>query len=454
MKFTLSRVVKQIGLDGAIAYTSLFRLLQAAGGLITVFFVANYLNEIEQGYYYTFISLTGLQVFFELGLNSVIVQFVAHETSHLHLDIGGKILGEAKYISRLSYLLRFCFKWYMFFSVFLIVGLLLLGVFFFESYSHADSQLEWRSPWLCLCVLSALNLLISPIFSFLQGLGKVKEIAQLRFFQQILVYGAVAYGFIFGYGLFVPAINLLVLIISGIALILTYKFDRILKFIWLFPASEEMNYFKDIFPFQWKIAISWASGYFIYQAFSPILFVFEGPELAGKMGMTMAILNGVQGLSNSWMTTKTPVYARLIAKKQYVELDRLFDKTMMQSVSIISLTLLLVFCLLVLFEKCSISFYSIRVDKKIIGKIPLVFLILTAIMNQITFSWALYLRSHKKEPYLLYSVVMALLIVFSTYILTDRFGILGMTGGYFVVTLIMFTWARNIFYKSKSDWHV
>ncbi|MFK2504393.1 hypothetical protein ACIXPB_19920, partial [Bacteroides fragilis] len=89
-----------------------------------------------------------------------------------------------------------------------------------------------------------------------------------------------------------------------------------------------MDYKTEIFPYQWKIALSWISGYFIFQLFNPVLFATEGAVIAGQMGMTLAALNGIQSLSLSWMTTKIPLYSGLIAQKQYRQLDIIFNRTL------------------------------------------------------------------------------------------------------------------------------
>ena len=53
-------------MDGAIAYSSAARIIQAVANLLTIFFIATLLSSDEQGYYYTFASVVGIQVFFEL----------------------------------------------------------------------------------------------------------------------------------------------------------------------------------------------------------------------------------------------------------------------------------------------------------------------------------------------------------------------------------------------------
>ena len=53
-----------------------------------------------------------------------------------------------------------------------------------------------------------------------------------------------------------------------------YNFER--------EATDTISYMKEIFPNQWKIALSWVSGYFIFHFFNPVLFA-EGPVVAGQM---------------------------------------------------------------------------------------------------------------------------------------------------------------------------
>ena len=42
---------------------------------------------------------------------------------------------------------------------------------------------------------------------------------------------------------------------------------------------------------QWKIAISWTSGYLAFQLFTPLLFRYQNATVAGQMGMTIYISN-------------------------------------------------------------------------------------------------------------------------------------------------------------------
>lgn len=49
----LKTLASKLGIDKSIFFTSLARVIQAVGGVISILFVARYLTEIEQGFYYT-----------------------------------------------------------------------------------------------------------------------------------------------------------------------------------------------------------------------------------------------------------------------------------------------------------------------------------------------------------------------------------------------------------------
>lgn len=119
-----------LGVDRAIGFSIATRIIQAIGSLLSVFFIMLTLDVNEQGFYYTFGSIIGIQLFFELGITSNIVQFVAHETALLSWNTEFDLRGDAKHLSRLSSVLHLCIKYFSigaFFFVFcFIIGWVLV----------------------------------------------------------------------------------------------------------------------------------------------------------------------------------------------------------------------------------------------------------------------------------------------------------------------------------------
>ena len=65
-----------LGLNYHVLTTLLFRGWSIAAGGATLLLLPIFLDATEQGYYYTFTYVLALQIFFELGLNQVVTQFV------------------------------------------------------------------------------------------------------------------------------------------------------------------------------------------------------------------------------------------------------------------------------------------------------------------------------------------------------------------------------------------
>lgn len=451
MKF-LRQLASKVGIDKAIFFTSLARVIQAAGGVISILFVARYLTGEEQGFYYTFGSIVAIQIFFELGLNGIITQYVAHEASFLHWDSKLVLVGEQKYLSRLSSLLHFCVKWYLAFAGALLVTLILVGFVFFGKYGNHEN-ISWRIPWILLAVGTALNLLLAPILAFIEGLGKVKEVAKIRLYQQTIGLLIVWSGLALGAKLYVSGLNCLVAV-SLIASILYFgDFRKLLVNIWCVALTDKVNYRHEIFPYQWKIALSWVSGYFIFQLFNPVLFATEGAVVAGQMGMTLAALNGIQSLSLSWITTKVPLFSGLIAQKNYAQLDKIFNLTLKQSVSINGLFLLVMLLGIFIIRYFHIVIGGMDLGNRFLPYFPMVLMMIPLFVNQFVNSWAIYLRCHKQEPFLLNSIVAGILCCLSTVLLGKYFGVLGITGGYCFITCAMSFWGCWIFVTKKKEWH-
>ena len=397
---SLKELARRLGVDKSIAYSSGARVVQAFTGVASIFFIAQFLSKTEQGFYYTFGSITALQVFFELGLTNIITQYVAHENSHLSWRDSRNMEGDERSHSRLAYLLRFSVKWYSIIGIIFFAVLLIAGYYFFEIYSPAAENVSWIWPWVMLSIGTVLNLFISPLLSILMGIDKMKDVMKMRFYQQIIIPATIWIGLALNFKLYVVGISSLLSVVFVITYCFATDLKQILVNLWKVKITHKISYLKEIFPYQWKIALSWVSGYFIFQLFNPVLFATEGAVVAGQMGMTLAAINGISAFSQSWINTKIPLWSKLIALKDYFELDRVF-KTTMRQVSIVCLGLILIFVVGIAWLKA----FKIPLGYRFLNWLPLILMLIPLFLNQWTAGWATYLRCHKKEPFLLNSIV-------------------------------------------------
>jgi len=239
-------------------------------------------------------------------------------------------------------------------------------------------------------------------------------------------------------------------------LLLTYRLN-LLKILLLFlkvTITDSISYIKEIFPYQWKIALSWVSGYFVFQLFNPVLFAAEGAIVAGQMGMTLSAINAVQALSMSWMSTKIPLYSKLIALKDYIQLDKIFKNTLYHMIFVCVLSMIAFFSCIVFLRGFDITINDVHISDRFLPYIPILLLLSASLANQFVGAWATYMRCHKQEPLVLQSVVVSILVMTSTFLFGRYFGVIGVTLGYSIITVfVSLPWTYFIFKSKKIEWH-
>lgn len=448
MKVTghLPRVRQALGLDRAVSYTLLGRGWSILAGPVTMMMIAHFLSAEEQGYYYTFYSVLSLQIFFELGLSIVILQFASHEMSGLEWTEQGTLDGDPVAKARLAGLLNRSMRWYTTVALLMVVTLIPGGILFFRS-NHADSSVMWLVPWIAVVIVEAGNITMSPVVAVVEGCGKVSEIALNRFYQGILGSAATWIMLTSHAGLIVTPV------LSAVNLLwwANWVYRKRLPFLRdLSGWANQGNVFdwkREVWPFQWKIALSGISGYFIFLIFNPILFMFHGAKTAGQMGMSLSVMSALATVAAAWVGTKASPFGILIAQKQYDRLDKLFFPALWRSTGVMVVASgLFLAADLVLFRMHH------RLSERVLPPVPLAFFVATTVLNHVLGAEAVYLRAHKTEPFLWLSVIVALLVASSTYFL-GRGSVEAMMAGNFAVTFFGLIWGTWIFVQKRAQWH-
>jgi O-antigen/teichoic acid export membrane protein len=442
------RLRKIIGLDRAIIYTIFARGWASAAGLVTIALIARFLSSAEQGYYYTFGSLVALQLVFELGFSMVIQQMASHECAHLKITDKDMIEGNPVGHARLASVLQKSVRWYSIASILMLCTIAPAGLYFFTTHGSANQIVSWHGPWLLVALMSSMAFQIDPVFSFLEGCGYVPQVAQTRFSQAItgslLAWSALA----LHHGLFAPAMMIAGQVLAG-GFYLLRRRRLLISLLRHVPGTHRIQWWKEVWPFQWRIAISSLSGYFIFQLFIPVLFAYWGPVPAGQMGMSLNISNALLSISISWVSTKMPLFGTLIARKEYGQLDHVFFRVLLQSSAV---------CLLGSFTTWTvISAMHARgyaLAHRMLPPLPFGILLLSMMVNHIVFCEALYLRAHKQEKFLTISILVAVFMTCSTYLLGRPFGAIGMVSGYLSINAcIALGGGTYTFLKYRTLWH-
>ena len=441
------KIPHYIGLDRAIAFTVLGRVVQGLGSVGSVLLIVHFLTAAEQGYYYALWSLVALQSVFELGFSFVILQVAAHERAHLEFHADGAITGSETAHARLASLLQRAVKWYTSAAVVMGIVLLLGGMRFFALHQEPQAPNIWIVPLRITVLACAITFSIGPVLSFLEGCGQVAQVARMRFFQSAVSVALSWSAMLSHHGLFSPA---MVLLGQGfVASVLLYSRRKLLiPLLRMRPAENGISWKREVWPFQWKIAVSWLCDYFIFQLFTPVLFAFRGPVEAGRMGLSMSIVMQMSAMMLAWMTTKAAPFGSLIAKRDTPELDRLFFRALRQSFVLFAGA-----AALVLMGVLAAPYILPRISRRIEDWPIFLLLLLTALSSHVVQSEAIYLRAHKCEPFLVQSIVIALSTAGSVVALAKTAGAMGVSLAYFVVLGVAGVISATMIFRTKrSQW--
>jgi hypothetical protein len=440
-----------VGLDDAVAYTLAARLLNILSSTGTVLLILHFFSPLEQGYYYTMLSLVALQMIFELGFSFVILQLAAHESAHLTLHPDGRIEGASAAHARLASVLQLTARWYLCAAAGLAAILLPLGTLLFSRHdahgaADAGAHVAWPGPWAAAVLAIALSFLLTPLISFLEGANHVRRVARARMHQalvgMVLSWGAIASG----HGLYAPAMVNLGWAAVGAALLFSRR--RLLMGLMRYQAGiHSVSWRKEVWPFQWKIAVSWLASYLSLQIFTPILFVFRGPLEAGRMGLSLSIVTYIPFLALCWITPKAAPFGRLVTLGRIGELDATFIRALKQSFALASAIAALCLIGIILMQRL-LPGIAARMESAGI----FVLLVAAAVGSFLVQGLAVYLRSFKREPYLVQSLGTAALTTALALLAVRRWGSLAIAADYFVISgVIGLAWAAAIFHRSRMS---
>ena len=181
--------------------------------------------------------------------------------------------------------------------------------------------------------MAALNFQLDPLLSFLEGCGYVPEVARLRFLQSVTGSLLAWIALMNHYGLLAPAMMLFGMAATAMVWLFG-KRKLLLGLLRHHSGTNRIQWNQEVWPFQWRIAVSWFCGYFLFSLFNPVLFAFRGPVEAGQMGMSLSLANAIQAIAVSWVSTKSAPFGTLIARREYQRLDHIFFRALQQSFAV------------------------------------------------------------------------------------------------------------------------
>jgi len=460
----LLRAARRAGVDRAVAFAILTRVWQLLTGPVTQFLIVVNFSRSTQDYYYAFGSLLGMQIFVELGLHVVIISVSSHEWAGLSF-VNGRITGNPVARSRLISLGRLMLKWYGATALLFAILMTMAGwAFFTNTTAHSASlsalenrpareMISWTAPWIALVLVNAMQLTILPLTAILEGCHQLSIMNRVRFWQgvagTIFVWCAVCAGA----GLWALVVSAIVRLAGDLYLI-AVPFREFFRAFRSQPEHDSVDWKREILPLQWRIAIQgvvlWLAGQL------PLLMVFRHlPEGdATRLGMTWTILTAVQAAAFAWVETRRPVFGSLIAAKRYKELDALFFRQVRVSTGVL-IAGSLCFTLFIYGINRRNEWLFVRLSERLLPVTETALLSAGFIAYLPAMCASIYVRAHKRDPFLIASTVSNLTVAACQLIPGWIYGVSGIVTGYFAaVTLLQTPWLLAIWWKFRREWHL
>lgn len=442
-----SRLGNRLGISRALVFSVLGRTWSVLAGPVTLVCIGRFLTREEQGFYYTFWSVLGLWVFFDLGLGLVIVQFASHERAALRIG-GGVIEGDENARARLASLFHLAMRWYGYAGVLMTAGVMPVGIFFFTKYRGAAAGVHWFWPWVLVAVTSTINMLIGPLTSILEGSGMLHDVALMRLLQAMTANASLWIALGAGAKLYAAVVLNGMMALFAIVW-LARKHRTFFRNLWnVRDHHSRIRWRDEIWPFQWRFAVSWMTGYFMFQILNPILFATAGAAVAGQMGMTLMVTTAIALFAQAWITTRAVDYGTFIASRDFARLDRTFRATLVQStVVIVTLSAGFMAAIEVLRR------LGHPLASRVLPPLPLTLLLVATVLNHIVSTEASYLRAFKREPFLAIFAPMCAATAAGSLVLSRSYGAVGMTAVLLVaVAVIGVGGGTALFLMKRREW--
>lgn len=440
----MSKHFIQNSMQDGIFYGIANRVWSLCAGVITILLLAKYLSSAALGYFYTFRSLLTLQVFFELGLTTCLASFFSHEFAELYWGPNGQIEGSAVHVARCWKIFNSAIRLFRILAILFFCSLLVFGYLFFSQY---HSQIHWVLPWSFAVIFAAVFLYFTPHMALIMGSGRTQDVYAVWLIGSMI--GSLSGWILLKYHLGLYAVmagnagNVI-----AIAVYL-FKFRRKLLHKIVYQGDVAFSWRKEIWPMQWRMAVTWMSGYFIYPLFTPVLFHYWGPAVAGRMGMTLNASNAILGICLVVINIRLPEMGKLIALQKWVALDKVYRFTLIISITAGILGTISGSILIAILQTYAQGLGSHFLPWRTAG------IIFICVINTVYNNAAgTYLRAHKAEPLMWQSLIVALIQAAGTLWAGKYYGATGEAISFLMISLLInfpVTFISRRYYKTK--WH-
>jgi hypothetical protein len=356
----------------------------ASGGLAMLaiaWLAARRLTGPELGFFFSFLSFGALVQLGDLGV------------SYAALQTAASLAGSGRR-AELPGLARHVARWNL--AAASAVTLLVAGLGI-ATFARDASAVRWLPPWLAYLAAVFVNQLTIPRIALREGAGRIAQMWTLRLVQEWVAGAACLVALHRGGALW--SLSVYVAARAAIAvgwLVAAESFGARAGD----PPFARSRWMAEVWPFQWKIALSGVSGFLIFRAFTPIVLLEKGSVAAGQFGLAISLMNLLIAITTAWPLSHAARYATLNAGGRSHELEREFPAMLWGSTAV---------AVAAMVTLCAVAWQARAMGIAVALRLPEVvttFLVFAAaVMHHVVACFAVFLRARGREPLLVASVV-------------------------------------------------
>ncbi len=432
--------------DKAVLYAVSNGIWGIAAGFVTVPLVLYFFTPELQGYMYTFQSLLGLQSLFVLGFGQVLQQCVGHEWTRISQDGAGNPLDGTPAAARLADLRNFALRWYAGIGVASVFGLGIGGYLFITTGipDGGGPAFAWRAPWLVLAAVTGVQLFISPGPVFLEAVNRVRDSQRIKLqagiLERIVFWITLASGF----KLWIFAGSRLVAC-AAVTAALIRRHRSFFRSLFALNSTHTLSWRADILPLQWRYAVNTAAGFINFSLLNPILFAVQGAEIAGRMGLTWSVYQMIWGLSFTMVSTKMPAMAMAAARGDSRTLEFVYGTALRRST-----LALFTGIFAVVITVMTVTALDLPIAARILPPLPTLLLAPAMILHHLRNVMMVHIRSQKKEPFWVLSIVEIALGITVLPTAGVYGGAVGLCAAFAIISALQAGAARLIFNRYRK----
>ena len=414
-------------------------------GLVIALLITAKLTPEQQGLHFLFQSLIGFSALAEMGVIYSVIQLTSKAVglSSMRREDNRRMVG-GRY-------LFFTIKWFVLTSIVLVLILGPFGHYWILSgrgFSYSNIR-PYIGFWYALVFSNSITLLGNGILGFLEGYGDISGANFCRLITNSFYHCTIAFSMYCGY----EAKSIVFgSCIGNIALLFLLYFKYGKQMTTLFRLAIiyklQVNWSKEIKPFQTKISISWLSGFISNQVTLPLIYRYLGSVDAGRIGLSLQLCSVLNGVSIAWPLASASKLARAFALKNYLTRQNIFNADVKVSTTIFAILAVL----LLLSIKIAFALNIFSADRVVSLGIITFILIPGALAAHLNNSMAIYIRSTGIEPLTYCSVVTSLVAFLLNLYCIPNYGHLGAVLPNAIVSiLICLPW---IYLHYKKDFYL